>query len=104
MILMTVPLMIWSARTVTHSHACRAETSIPAPMAARMPTTRAGVKPKTAVGSDAGIASWTTIATMKPTNAAVSIIPSIPMFTIPLRSFMIPHRAPRAIGVASCKV
>ena len=38
---------------------------------------------------------------MKPTNAAVSIIPSIPMFTMPLRSFMTPHSAPRAIGVAS---
>ncbi len=35
---------------------------------------------------------------MKPTNAAVSIIPSMPMFTMPLRSFMIPHRAPSAIG------
>ena len=41
---------------------------------------------------------------MKPTNAAVSIIPSMPMLTMPLRSFMTPHRAPRAIGVASCRV
>ena len=64
----------------------------------------AGVNPKTAVGSVPGIASWTSIATMKPTNAAVSIMPAIPMFTIPLRSFMTPHRAPSAMGVASCRV
>ena len=34
-------------------------------------------------------------------NAELSIIPSMPMFTTPDRSFMIPHRAPRAIGAAS---
>ena len=34
-------------------------------------------------------------------NAELSIIPSMPMFTMPDRSFMIPHRAPSAIGAAS---
>ena len=38
---------------------------------------------------------------MKPTNAAVSIMPSMPMLTTPLRSHITPHSAPRAIGVAS---
>ena len=33
--------------------------------------------------------------------APASIIPSMPMFTMPERSFMIPHIAPRAMGVAS---
>ena len=32
------------------------------------------------------------------TNAAVSIIPSMPMLTTPERSFMKPHSAPSAIG------
>ena len=41
---------------------------------------------------------------MKPTNAAVSIMPSMPMLTMPLRSFITPHSAPSAIGVASCRV
>ena len=41
---------------------------------------------------------------MKPTNALVSIIPSMPMLTTPLRSFITPHRAPRAMGVASGSV
>ena len=36
-----------------------------------------------------------------PTKAAVSIMPSMPMFTTPERSFMKPHSAPRAIGVAA---
>ena len=65
---------------------------------------RAGVAPKSAPPGSAGIASWTTIAAMNPTNAAVSIMPSMPMLTMPLRSFMTPHSAPRAIGVASWSV
>ena len=36
-----------------------------------------------------------------PTKAAESIMPSIPMFTMPERSFMTPHIAPRAMGAAS---
>ena len=36
--------------------------------------------------------------TAKPTNAPVSIMPSMPMFTTPLRSHRIPHIAPSAIG------
>ena len=32
-------------------------------------------------------------------NAELSIIPSMPMFTMPDRSFMIPHSAPRMSGV-----
>ena len=39
-------------------------------------------------------------AARKPTNAPDSIIPSMPMFTMPDRSFMTPHSAPSAIGVA----
>jgi len=35
---------------------------------------------------------------MKPTYAASSIMPSMPMFTIPLRSLRMPLIAPRAIG------
>ena len=31
----------------------------------------------------------------------LSIIPSMPMFTTPDRSFMTPHRAAKAIGAAS---
>ncbi len=34
-------------------------------------------------------------------NAELSIIPSMPMFTTPDRSFMIPHSAPSATGAAS---
>ena len=68
---MTVPLMIWSARTLIDNHACSTETSIPAPIAARTPTSSAGVTPKTAPGSASGIASLTMTAAMNPTNAAV---------------------------------
>ena len=102
--LMTVPLMIWSARTLIDNQACSTETSIPAPIAARTPTSNAGVAPKNALGSASGIASLTTTAAMNPTNAAVSIIPSMPMLTTPLRSFITPHSAPSAIGVASARV
>jgi len=98
--LMIVPLMIWSARTVMLSHAWSADTRTPAAIATTTPTTSAGVAPKNHVGSD-GAFSWTTSAPMNPANAAVSIMPSMPMFTTPPRSFMIPHRAPSAIGVAS---
>ena len=100
MMLMMVPLMIWSARTVMHSQACRTDTSIPAAMAATRPTISAGVAPKTGQGVAGGPDCWTIIAAMKPTKALVSIIPSMPMFTTPERSFMIPHSAPSAIGVA----
>ena len=51
-----------------------------------------------------GMASSTIMAAMKPTNAAVSIIPSMPMLTTPLRSFITPQSAPSAIGVASVRV
>ena len=46
--------------------------------------------------------AWATrAATRNAVNAELSIIPSMPMFTMPDRSFMIPHRAPSAIGAAS---
>ena len=51
--LITVPLMIWSARTVIDSQAWRSDTSIPAPIAARTPTKSAGVHPKIAPRFDA---------------------------------------------------
>ena len=45
--------------------------------------------------------SWALIeATHQATNAAVSIIPSMPMLTTPERSHMKPHSAPSAIGIA----
>ncbi len=37
---------------------------------------------------------------MKPLNADVSIRPSMPMLTTPVRSEQIPASAPRVIGVA----
>ena len=104
MMLITVPLMIWSARTVIDSQAWSSETSIPATTAARTPTTSAGVDAEDRRPAAPGIASLTTIAAMKPTNARVSIIPSMPMLTMPLRSFITPHSAPSAIGVASWSV
>ena len=43
--------------------------------------------------------SWAVIeAVHHATNAAVSIMPSMPMLTTPERSFMKPHSAPSAIG------
>jgi hypothetical protein len=97
--LMIVPLMIWSARMVIDSHACRSETSTPVAMPASTPMRSAGVAPKTGDGS-ADTTPAARPATRKPTKAEVSIMPSMPMFTTPERSFMIPHRAPKASGVA----
>ena len=49
-----------------------------------------------------GPIAWATrAADQEAVNAALSIIPSMPMFTTPDRSFMIPHKAPSAIGAAS---
>ena len=55
-----------------------------------------GREPEDRAGLRVGDRLSTTIATMNPTKAAVSIIPSIPMLTMPLRSFSTPHIAPSA--------
>ena len=54
--LITVPLMIWSARTEMDSQAWSADTSIPASIAAMTPMTSAGVAPKIELGVASGIA------------------------------------------------
>ena len=61
---------------------------------------RAGVAAERTRNGSAGNAWAQRPAARKPAKAADSIMPSIPMFTTPERSFMIPHSAPKAIGVA----
>jgi len=63
----------------------------------------AGVAPNRNDGS-AWMACPASDATYQPTKALASIIPSMPMFTTPERSFIIPHIAPRAIGVARARM
>ena len=101
--LMIVPLMIWSARTEMDSQAWTAEKRRPVRRAASTPMTIAGVAPKRNDGS-ARTAWPTSDATYQPVKALASIMPSMPMFTTPERSFIIPHIAPRAIGVASARM
>ena len=96
--LMIVPEMIWFARTVIDSQACNAETATPAAIAATTPTNSGNVMPS-GPGLVVGAPPFTSAATYQPTNAANSIIPSMPMLTTPERSFMKPHRAPSAMGV-----
>ena len=100
---MMVPLMIWSARTVMLSQACRADTSIPVPRAARSPIRIAGVAPKAHLGSS-GNACSTSDATYQPAKAESSIMPSMPMLTTPVRSFMKPQKAPSASGAARARM
>ena len=101
--LMMVPLMIWSARMLIDSQACRSEINTPAAMAAITPPIRAGVTPKKELGV-VGKLPWMASATMNAIYAPKSIIPSIPMFTTPLRSLNTPHNAPSAIGVARPRI
>ncbi len=98
---MMVPLMIWSARIEIDSQAWRAETSIPVAIAATRPAMIGRVAPKIGDGLVGPIVWATRAAARNAVNAELSIIPSMPMFTTPERSFMIPHSAPRAIGAAS---
>ena len=63
----------------------------------------AGVAPKKNDGS-AWTAWPTSDATYQPTKALASIMPSMPMFTTPERSFITPHSAPRASGVARARM
>ena len=49
--LMMVPLMIWSARTLMASQACTSEMSMPADERGSEPASSAGVRPKIAVGA-----------------------------------------------------
>ncbi len=99
--LMIVPAMIWLARTEIDIQAWRNETPTAARRAAAREMRRAGVNPKIGVGSP-----WPTIGTTatpvtQPTNAATSIVPSMPMLTTPDRSHITPHRAAKPIGVPS---
>jgi hypothetical protein len=84
------------------SLACAVEARTPARSAAPSPTSSAGVAPNSSpIGCWSGNAASMTTAVVQPTNADSSIIPSMPIFTTPVRSFMNPHRAPSAIGVHS---
>ncbi len=96
---MIVPLMIWSARTVIDSQAWTREMTIPTATAASNATIIGALMPKASTGKDPS--SGTARApTYQPTNAATSMIPSMPMFTTPDRSQRTPHMAAKAIGVA----
>src|SRR2546423_5940145 len=97
--LMIVPLMIWSARTLIDSQAWTAEMSNATPSAAARATRSAGVRPNNAVGVAANTGASPT-PTTQPVNAAASIVPSMPMLTTPDRSHSTPHSAPSASGVA----
>ena len=62
--------------------------------------TSAGVAPKKGDGSLPRTGRRKTPA-VQPTNAATSIVPSIPMLTTPDRSHITPHNAAKAIGTAA---
>src|SRR6266567_2375484 len=98
--LMIVPLMIWSARTLIDNHAWTKEMTRPATTAAANATMSAGVIPNGPSDDDPRIGTARTPA-YQPTNAAAIMIPSIPMLTTPARSHITPHSAARAIGVAA---
>jgi len=97
--LMIVPLMIWSARTLIESQACNPEIASATSRAATNPIRSAGVTPKNALGAPPNAGARLTL-TIQPVNALASIVPSIPMLTTPERSHRTPHNAPRASGVA----
>ena len=81
-IVMIVPEMIWSAWTLIESHPWIRLTSIAAMMATTRPMRSGAVIPSGPMTS-AGM-SWALIeATHQATNAAVSIIPSMPMLMMP---------------------
>src|SRR3954471_7820892 len=101
--LMIVPLMIWSALTEMLNQAWRRETSTAEATAIAKAMRSTGVIPKKALGSDGNIGARITPAS-QPTNAAVSIIPSMPMLTTPERSHMTPQRAARPIGTADWRI
>ena len=62
--------------------------------------TSAGVAPKNGEGS-AGMSGANATPTTQPTNAATSIVPSMPMFTTPDRSQTTPHMAASVRGAAT---
>ena len=103
--LMIVPLMIWSARTVIDSQAWTSRDDHAAPGSPRRSADEqrhrdARRRPIAAAGT-----SWpTTTPADQPTKAAVSIMPSMPMLTTPDRSYMTPHSAPSAIGTAAATI
>ena len=91
--LMIVPLMIWSARTLIDSQAWSSAMSMPERIAAMSAMTRGSVSPKNGVGVPWPSTPTAATPTIQPTNAATSIIPSMPMLTTPDRSHMTPHSA-----------
>jgi hypothetical protein len=101
--LMIVPLMIWSARTEMESQAWSRAMATEDRIARTKAMTSAGVRPKNADGS-AGSSGARMIPTIQPTNAAVSIIPSMPMLTTPDRSHITPHNAASTMGVADWRM
>ncbi|OLE77617.1 MAG: hypothetical protein AUG02_01445 [Chloroflexi bacterium 13_1_20CM_2_70_9] len=48
--------------------------------------------------------SWSAKPVRYPKNAAMSMMPSMPMFTTPERSHTTPQSAPRASGVARARM
>ena len=100
--LMIVPEMIWSARTVIDSHAWASETRTPVASPASSPISSGRVMPSgpAACGRKPEVIE----ATYQAPKALASIMPSMPMFTTPLRSFMKPHSAPRPMGVESVMI
>ena len=102
-ILMIVPLMIWSARTLMDSHACNAETTTPDSRATISPITSARLAPNKPRSTDP-IEGASSTPAYQPTKAAVIMIPSMPMLTTPARSHITPHNAAKAIGVAAWRI
>ena len=96
--LMIVPLMIWSARMLIESQAWSDETSIAVDDPGQHADEQGRRNPEDRPTASPGIAWLARPAATKPTKAELSIIPSMPMFTTPERSFMIPHSAPRTSG------
>ncbi len=83
------------------SHARIAASTTPDSTASITPIRRGAVIPKTVTPSLSPNVAMATEPIAKPANAPVSIMPSMPMLTTPERSFMKPHMAPRAMGVAA---
>src|SRR5919108_406655 len=79
-----VPLTIWSARRWIEKTACTKASAAPAAMPMKRPPTHELVRS----------------APQAPKNAPISIIPSRPMFTTPLRSENMPPSAANVSGVA----
>ena len=98
--LMIVPLMIWSARTLIDSQAWSTEMASATPIAGDERDDQGRREPEAARSPACRAIGARATPTTQPTKARRSIVPSMPMFTTPERSHITPHRAPKAIGVA----